>query len=183
MFITKTAGFTSFFRRHSSSTQLKDPKPKQQTAPNEEIVQFIRKIISISKKLDQRSEQKKRAEDEEIDRLCREATEACLRAIITHLYTFIQDCDNWDALYEDWLHEVHPENCDGLAVDHRFYIEESDHRLIWNELMERRNQISKVVRPQSVQRLRSSLQKSVLELVERDEWDLAALRNSFAADE
>ena len=165
MIITKTAGFTSFFRRYSSSTRLIDPKPKQRTSSDEEIVQFIRKIISISKKLDQRSEQKKRAEDKEIDRICREATEACLRAIITHLYTFIQDFDNCDALYEDWLHEVHPENCDGLAVDHRFYIEESDHRLIWNELMERRNQISRVVRPQSLKRLRSSLQKSVHDLV------------------
>jgi hypothetical protein len=169
MIITRKAGFTSFFRRHSFSTQLIGLKPKQQTAFNEEIVQFIRKIISISKKLDQRSEQKKRAEDKEIDRICREATEACLRAIITHLYTFIQDCDNCDALFEDWLHEVHPENCNGLAVDHRFYVEESDHRLIWNELMERRNQFSKVVRPQYLKSVRSSLQKSVHELVAADE--------------
>ena len=46
-----------------------------------------------------------------------------------------------DASYNEWIEDLHPENAhtgillEGLSktIDHRFYVEESDHRILWNE--------------------------------------------------
>jgi hypothetical protein len=97
--------------------------------------------------------------EDELDRLCKEATEACLREIISHLDHFIQDCDDCDVKYEDWIKEVHPENVDGCSVDHRFYIKESEHLLIWNALMEVLNRKSRIVSPRSLLQLQDPLQE------------------------
>lgn len=88
--------------------------------------------------------------DYDVYQLCREATEACLRETISHLYHFLQDCDNHDAKYEDWIKDVHPENVDGCRVDHRFYIKDSEHLSIWNALMETLNRTSKIVAPRTL---------------------------------
>lgn len=144
-------------------------------------MQFIKKKISASKKIDQCQEQTiHEGEEEVMQRLCWEATEACLRAIITHLYDFIHD--NCDASYEDWIKEVHPENCNGRKVDHRFYVKASDHRLIWNELMDRRNRKSLVVRPRRFKKLQYSLERSFQQQMVGDGQDLAALRSSFTTN-
>mmetsp|Transcript_9020 Transcript_9020/g.17014 ORF Transcript_9020/g.17014 Transcript_9020/m.17014 type:complete len:182 (+) Transcript_9020:400-945(+) len=88
--------------------------------------------------------------DYDVYQLCREATEACLRETISHLYHFLQDCDNHDAKYEDWIKDVHPENVDGCRVDHRFYIKDSEHLSIWNALMETLNRTNKIVVPRTL---------------------------------
>jgi hypothetical protein len=147
----------------------------------EEMMQFIKKIMPVSKKIDQHQE-RTILHDEEMRLLCHEATELCLRAIITHLYEFVQD-NNSDACYEEWIKEVHPENCNGCKVDHRFYVKESDHRLIWNELMDKRNRKSLVVRPRRLKKLQSSLERNLQQQILGDGQDLGALRSSLTAYE
>lgn len=59
--------------------------------------------------------------------------EACMDAIRTHLVSFLQE--NPEGSYEDWVAELHPDNVSehDASVDHRFYVEDSDHRILWNE--------------------------------------------------
>jgi hypothetical protein len=75
---------------------------------------------------------------EEADRKkqCREAHAACLQTILDHLAEFLEARP--DAVYEDWISELHPDNLDMAKanIDHRFYVKESDHRMIWNSSME-----------------------------------------------
>ena len=76
-------------------------------------------------------------EEAERKELCREAQAACLETIINHLTEFLERRP--DAVYEDWIAELHPDNLDlekGGDIDHRFYVKESDHRIIWNSSME-----------------------------------------------
>jgi hypothetical protein len=35
--------------------------------------------------------------------------------------------------YEEWIQDLHPENVDRGKLDLRFYVADSDHRLLWNE--------------------------------------------------
>jgi hypothetical protein len=66
--------------------------------------------------------------------LKREAEEACFDAIQTHLDGFLEQRPL--ATYEEWIIDLHPENVsekDGKQVlDHRFYVNDSDHRHLWN---------------------------------------------------
>jgi hypothetical protein len=76
---------------------------------------------------------------EELMRLKKEAEETCLTATTEHLLSFIKD--NPSAKYHQWIEDLHPENAhdgellEGLdkIIDHRFFVEKSDHRRIWNE--------------------------------------------------
>lgn len=38
-----------------------------------------------------------------------------------------------EGTYEQWIGKLHPDNVDGTTVDHRFYVEDSDHRILWND--------------------------------------------------
>ena len=75
----------------------------------------------------------------ELMRLKKEADETCLNATIEHLLAFVKDHPN--AKYHQWIEDLHPENAhDGALlegfdkiIDHRFFVETSDHRRIWNE--------------------------------------------------
>lgn len=76
-------------------------------------------------------------EEAERKAMVREATEACRAEIENHLDKFL--ADNPDATYEDWIQDLHPDNVtegkifqDMKQVDLRFYVEDSDHRLLWN---------------------------------------------------
>jgi hypothetical protein len=79
------------------------------------------------------------AEEEERKEICREAMEACLKAMRDHLMEFLDD--HPQATYEEWICNLHPDNIngklDGLTqtpmIDHRFYVQSSDHRILWNE--------------------------------------------------
>ena len=76
---------------------------------------------------------------EEMMAIKKEAEEKCLSATKDHLISFIND--NPTARYNEWIAEFHPENAHdgallegmGKTIDHRFYVEESDHRRMWNE--------------------------------------------------
>jgi len=99
------------------------------------------------------------AEEEERQEACRGARDACMRTILQHLSTFINehdmmndDCNDGDdsmVCYEDWILELHPDNDNRTPkkrhfksddnkrrIDHRFYVKDSDHRLLWNKAMD-----------------------------------------------
>ncbi len=42
---------------------------------------------------------------------------------------------------------LHPENLNKKGVDHRFYVLESEHRLVWNGQMEKSNRADLVIHP------------------------------------
>jgi hypothetical protein len=71
--------------------------------------------------------------------MMRESEEACLRAITDHFIEFVADSPDV-VTYEQWIADLHPENThegrllEGMdkEVDHRFYVEDSDHRKLWN---------------------------------------------------
>lgn len=71
--------------------------------------------------------------------MMREAELACQEAIASHLEAFLQEHPT--ATYEEWIQDLHPENMnegkllgDGFTeLDHRLYVEESDHRRLWNK--------------------------------------------------
>ena len=114
------------------------------------------------------------ADDDDYDahRICREATMACLWDIIEHLFHFlaeernsscnrtngndndIRDTENTCCCtkcsyptYEDWIRDLHPENVHGNVVDHRFYVRESEHRIIWNEQMKMNGRMNLAIHP------------------------------------
>jgi hypothetical protein len=74
--------------------------------------------------------------------ICRTAEQACLDAMTEHLEDFLRQRP--DVTYEEWIEDFHPENAhDGklLAdldkeIDLRFYVQESDHRILWNKYHE-----------------------------------------------
>lgn len=80
-----------------------------------------------------------REEAEELARLKREAIDTCLNATTEHLLEYIKEHPS--AKYHEWIEDLHPENAydgellEGLGktIDHRFFVEVSDHRRIWNE--------------------------------------------------
>eukprot|EP01083_Nonionella_stella_P024346 67246_1 len=67
--------------------------------------------------------------------MVKEAVAACKSAMKEHLHGFIRNCP--DAVYEEWIRQLHPENADfeDDRIDHRYYTEDSDHRHMWNEYM------------------------------------------------
>jgi len=75
----------------------------------------------------------------EMMKMKREAEESCLNATVEHLVGFIQEHPR--ATYHQWIEEFHPENAHdgalleglGKTIDHRFFVEESDHRRMWND--------------------------------------------------
>jgi hypothetical protein len=146
-------------KANDKSSKKKKTKAGALTTCCPEIIDKLIALQSSSSSEQQEKQQDERRQDNSGDlhsrdydlyQLCREATEACLREIISHLYNFLQDCDNCDAKYEDWIKDVHPENVDGSRVDHRFYIKDSEHLGIWNALMETLDRESKIVSPRSL---------------------------------
>jgi hypothetical protein len=84
---------------------------------------------------------------EEIKRkaLVKEAKDECTRLLKEHLDGFL--INNPDAVYEDWIRHLHPDNAyyEDERIDHRFYVEDSDHRRMWNQKMEDVDCIERVV--------------------------------------
>ena len=76
---------------------------------------------------------------EEMMALKEEAEASCMLATKEHLLAFIKQ--NPNAKYHEWIEDFHPENAHdgsllsglGKTIDHRFYVEESDHRRLWND--------------------------------------------------
>jgi predicted transport protein len=67
------------------------------------------------------------------------SAEACMNTMRQHLHTFL--IENPSATYAQWIENLHPENTQDpqlleemdKEIDLRFYVEESDHRHLWNE--------------------------------------------------
>ena len=83
--------------------------------------------------------------------ICRKAEAACLETIRSHLITFLEqhqyesaDIRKEPLSYEMWIRELHPENALGEDIDHRFYVEDSDHLRLWNEYNEASSVVDKV---------------------------------------
>ncbi|CAB9503488.1 expressed unknown protein [Seminavis robusta] len=73
-------------------------------------------------------------EREESEAMVAEAARMMLEINRRHLEEFI--ITHPDSSYEQWIGNLHPENAvDETTIDHRFYVEDSDHRLLWNELI------------------------------------------------
>ena len=76
---------------------------------------------------------------DEMMKLKRDAEERCLNDTRRRLLDFVRG--NPSATYRQWIEAIHPENAhegallEGVdkTIDHRFYVEESDHRRLWNE--------------------------------------------------
>ena len=68
-------------------------------------------------------------------KLVRESLSQCMKEIQTHLDAFL--IVHPLASYEEWIALLHPENVHGEEeeVDHRFFVEESDHLRLWNQYM------------------------------------------------
>jgi hypothetical protein len=70
--------------------------------------------------------------------LVREAHARCHAEIENHLRDFLEAKP--EATYEDWIGDLHPDNvsegtllADLKQVDMRFYVIDSDHRMLWNQ--------------------------------------------------
>lgn len=75
-------------------------------------------------------------EEQERNGIVRQSQSDCMNEIVSHLEIFLREKP--DAIYEEWISELHPENAEYVEanrIDHRFYVEESDHRVVWNECM------------------------------------------------
>ena len=83
--------------------------------------------------------QKEQRDLAEMMQMKKEAEERCLRATTEHLVSFVREHPR--AGYHQWIEELHPENAHdgalleglGKTIDHRFFVEDSDHRRLWNE--------------------------------------------------
>ena len=78
------------------------------------------------------------AEERERQRIRQEALALCQAEIRSHLEDFL--VRHPQASYDEWILDLHPENVsegnffsDMREVDLRFYVVDSDHRLMWNE--------------------------------------------------
>ena len=77
-------------------------------------------------------------EREESEAMVQEAARMMLEINRRHLEEYL--ITHPDATYEQWIGNLHPENVlegsgQDSVIDHRFYVEDSDHRILWNELI------------------------------------------------
>ena len=77
------------------------------------------------------------AEEQKRKEICRQAEEACLLAIRNHLDSFLEE--NPKGTYEDWIAELHPDNVREGKIDSRFYIQDSEHLVLWKDAHEKMN--------------------------------------------
>lgn len=115
--------------------------------------------IFNKKRREQQNEQRDEATTELHGKICsdiindqngriavRESQEECMREIIEHLNLFIftvtdsspHSVARYD--YKDWIEALHPDNVNYIGsgrsiIDHRFYMKDSHHRILWNEYM------------------------------------------------
>lgn len=82
----------------------------------------------------------------EMERMKRATLEACMVEVETHLDRFLKS-NPWTGTYEQWIGELHPENLrvnphsGEMVIDHRFYVEGSDHRRLWNSTVDERRKV------------------------------------------
>jgi len=74
-------------------------------------------------------------EDQQRREIVRESQSVCMNTMENHLETFLISTP--DKTYEEWIQALHPDNAEYAenTIDHRFYLESSHHRLLWNDYM------------------------------------------------
>ena len=83
-------------------------------------------------------------EEQERKRIVHEAQDACRHAIREHLVSFFHEhyCYNHEGVpsYESWIRELHPDNINEKTnqIDERYYLIDSDHRMMWNDLIKQK---------------------------------------------
>uniref|UniRef100_A0A7S2A3Y3 Uncharacterized protein n=1 Tax=Ditylum brightwellii TaxID=49249 RepID=A0A7S2A3Y3_9STRA len=63
----------------------------------------------------------------------REAEVLCMMEVRNHLMEYVNSHPS--STYEEWIGKLHPDNVNQKhphLIDHRFYVEDSDHRRLWN---------------------------------------------------
>lgn len=79
-------------------------------------------------------------EESERKKLVASVKADCLEDMKTHLQEFLQEFA--DGTYIEWIQKLHPDNVDDETgeIDSRFYTAKSDHLLLWNEEMMRKEE-------------------------------------------
>mmetsp|Transcript_40519 Transcript_40519/g.49330 ORF Transcript_40519/g.49330 Transcript_40519/m.49330 type:complete len:185 (+) Transcript_40519:2-556(+) len=100
--------------------------------------QWIEQLEKDQELADKLEEMNREMEEEQRRKqICNEARRACYDAVRDHLRSYLDE--NPNGSYEGWIRELHPENSrqenkeEEDVIDHRFYAEGSDHRILWNE--------------------------------------------------
>jgi hypothetical protein len=70
-------------------------------------------------------------ERQDSEAMVHQAAQMMLELDKNHLEEFV--IQNPSGTYEEWIQELHPDNFHEGILDHRFYVEDSDHRKLWND--------------------------------------------------
>ena len=93
-------------------------------------------------------------EDQGRRQMVRDSISDCMREIIDHLILFLDGHNKNGNIptYEQWIAALHPDNAEYLdgSIDHRFYVEDSDHRMLWNKFMSGLDHKDRIVEARSV---------------------------------
>jgi hypothetical protein len=116
---------------------LRERRLKRRTESGRSIDEDLEKFSDSALDIDGEFESEE-DKNKALEYLKQEAYQACLDAIRGHLAAFLEETP--DCSYEEWIEELHPENAKstrnlvrGASIDHRFYVEDSDHRKLWNQ--------------------------------------------------
>jgi len=107
------------------------------------LIDELEKQQEIAYKLEYINEEN--VEEMKRKQLVTEAKNSCTRLLEEHLDGFLTN--NPADVYEDWIRQLHPDNVayDDDRIDHRFYVQDSDHRHMWNEKMEQIDCVERIV--------------------------------------
>ena len=108
---------------------------------------YVRRQGQQAEELEERERQMRmeriNREREESEKMVHEAARMMLDINRRHLEDYLTN--HPAATYEEWIADLHPENVmteethgvEGkkIAIDHRYYVEDSDHRILWNEMI------------------------------------------------
>lgn len=112
-----------------------------------EIASYLEEQDAVIAYMEQLENEKE--DDRLSQQICRNAIAACLESMHEHCIEFLKRGGgapeqgghsshsrriSHGASYEEWIQEYHPENVrtSSGSLDHRFYLRDSDHRIIWN---------------------------------------------------
>lgn len=120
---------------------LKKSKHKNDN-DDESQLEFAEKLAFISEEIIDNQKGRKMVRDSQLQ---------CMKQISDHLKPFL--IQNPYANYEEWIADLHPDNAeysDG-RIDHRFYVQDSDHRKLWNQFMTQLGFVDRIVQQKSIE--------------------------------
>merc|ERR1712196_437024 len=86
---------------------------------------------------------------------------ACMATLRIHLEQHLQA--HPASSYEDWIAAVHPENATAQGIDHRFYMEQSEHRKLWNGAVDALRQVASTNKVAECNRAEEDSMKELLQ--------------------